>query len=133
MKKTLELNQGNILAHIELGEYKYAAEYHKKVNQERLKYHDSKTRHNYLRLKDVLVKRGVRFVCVQYPVRNVEPLKQIFKEQTGVIFVDNEMIFKKALERASYKKYFTDFCSDDFGHCTAEGNRILATNIVDVI
>ena len=72
-------------------------------------------------------------VCVQYPMRDVEPLRKIFEKNEGVLFVDNEGIFKKALKKVSYKEYFIDMFAGDFGHCTQEGNRLLARNIADVI
>ena len=38
----------------------------------------SKTSKNYQRLKDLVLKRGVKLVCVQYPLRNLEDLKRMF-------------------------------------------------------
>ncbi len=70
---------------------------------------------------------------MQYPVRNVEPLKQIFAQDEGVIFVDNESVFKEALKKVSYKEYFKDMFAGDFGHCTDKGNRLLAENIANTI
>jgi hypothetical protein len=72
---------------------------------------------------------------VQYPVRNIEPLKRMFKEETGdsIIFVDNEKIFKDVIRKEGYKEYFTDMFGGDFGHCTPKGNRLLAENIANTI
>jgi hypothetical protein len=91
------------------------------------------TWHNYQELKRILDKRGIKLVCLQYPVRSIEPLKKIFEDEKGVIFVDNERIFKDALKKTSYKEYFTDMFGGDFGHCTRKGNRLLAENIANVI
>ena len=66
-------------------------------------------------------------------MRSIESLKKIFEGQTGVIFVDNERIFKDAVKREGYKEYFKDMFGGDFGHCTPKGNRLLAENIADVI
>lgn len=88
---------------------------------------------NYQEVKRILDKRGIRLVCSQYPLRSVEPLKEIFQGQAGVIFVDNEKVFKDALRKKSYRYYFTDTFGNDFGHCTPEGNRLLAENIADTI
>jgi tetratricopeptide (TPR) repeat protein len=90
-------------------------------------------RNNYRRLKEVLNQRGVKFICMQYPVRSVKPLKDLFKGEDGVIFVDNEKIFKDALKKGNSKDYFTDMFGGDFGHCTRTGNRIIAENVADVI
>jgi hypothetical protein len=51
----------------------------------------------------------------------------------GVIFVDNERVFKEALKKGEYRDYFSDTFAGDFGHCTEKGNRLLAENIANVI
>jgi hypothetical protein len=66
-------------------------------------------------------------------VRSVEPLKKMLGNDAGIIFVDNENLFKEALQKASYKEYFKDMLAGDFGHCTDKGNRILAQNIAGAI
>jgi len=70
---------------------------------------------------------------MQYPVRSVEPLKKIFKDKKSPVFVDNEKIFKEAMARENYDKYFLDKFRKDFGHCTVTGNRLLAENAANVI
>jgi len=115
------------------GKEKLAEECLRKTNKLRLEYYNPITRHNYQRLKEILTKREIKLVCVQYPVRNVEPLKKIFNNKEGIIFVDNEEMFKKALRQASFDEYFSDMFGGDFGHCTAKGNRLLAENIANVI
>jgi ABC-type antimicrobial peptide transport system permease subunit len=67
-------------------------------------------------------------------MRSPEPLKKIFQgNEEGIIFVDNEKIFREALRKTGYKEYFTDLFAGDFGHCTNKGKRLLAENIADVI
>jgi hypothetical protein len=66
-------------------------------------------------------------------MRNVEPLKKIFEQDESIIFVDNESVFKEALQKASYNEYFVDMFAGDFGHCTKKGNRLLAENIANTI
>ncbi len=139
-KKSIELNPKNdrtygaiSVLYAEIGKPELAKEYTEKANRLRLGYYPLLTVNNYRKLKQILDKRGIRLVCVQYPMRNVEPLKKIFENDEGVIFVDNESVFKEALKKASYKEYFRDICNGDFGHCTDKGNWLLATNIADVI
>jgi hypothetical protein len=91
------------------------------------------TAKNYLDLKDILDKRRTKLVCVQYPFRNIELLKRIFNKEGGVIFVDNQAIFKKALQVSSRSEYFIDFYAGDFGHCASKGNRLIAENIANVL
>ena len=67
-------------------------------------------------------------------MRNIKPLKNIFQGKAdGIIFVDNEKIFKEALNVSSYRDYFVDMFGGDFGHCTEPGNRLLAENIGNTI
>ncbi|MFH1889030.1 MAG: tetratricopeptide repeat protein [Candidatus Omnitrophota bacterium] len=107
--------------------------YYDKVKQLRFENYNPVTRNNYLRFIEILDRRKVRFVCMQYPVRSIEPLKVIFQNQAGIIFVDNERIFKEAMAKGSYEEYFRDMIGGDFGHCTEKGNRLLAENIANVI
>jgi len=140
LKEAIEINPRNEKTYAELGrccekqgKYGVAKEYFRRANRLRLEYYNPITRHNYLRLKEILTKRRVKLVCVQYPVRSVEPLKKIFKNREDILFVDNEGVFKEALKRASYGKYFIDAAGGDFGHFTPRGDRLLAENVADVI
>ena len=140
LKKAIELNPesdrlyGAIsFLYEDTGKVELAKEYAWKADRLRLEYCNLSTIDNYRKLKTILDKRKIRLVCAQYPMRNLEPLKKIFKEDTGIIFVDNESIFKEVVEKASYAEYFWDMFGGDFGHCTEKGNRLLAQNIADVI
>jgi hypothetical protein len=67
-------------------------------------------------------------------MRSIESLKKIFQgNDKGIIFVDNEKIFKDAVARNGYRDYFRDIFGGEFGHCTEKGNRLLAENIADAI
>ncbi|MFH1799472.1 MAG: tetratricopeptide repeat protein [Candidatus Omnitrophota bacterium] len=117
----------------QMGKPELAKEYAERANGLRSEECSAVTVNNYRKLKDILDRKGIKLVCVQYPVRNVEPLKRIFEKDKGVIFVDNERVFKDALRKGSYKEYFKDMFAGDFGHCTRKGNMLLAQNIADVI
>jgi hypothetical protein len=121
------------LLYAEKGEYEFMQGYAREASRLRLAYYNPKIRHNYQKTKEILDKKGIRLVCVQYPMRNIEALKQLFAGQEEIIFVDNEQVFKEALKEVSYKEYFTDIIGGDFGHCTPKGNRLLAENIANVI
>jgi tetratricopeptide (TPR) repeat protein len=111
-----------------------AREYEEKAERIRLEYYNPITINSYRELKNILDKRDIRLVCVQYPMRNLEPLRKMFRsDEEGIIFVDNEKIFKDALKKASYKEYFNDMFAGNFGHCTKKGNRLLAENIANMI
>ena len=92
------------------------------------------TAKNYHHLKAMADQRGVKLVCVQYPMRSLEPLRRVCQgRDEGIIFVDNEEVFKQAVVRESLQEYFRDMFAGDFGHCTDKGNALLAGNIADVL
>lgn len=116
------------------GENDCAQEYYRKANAIRVKQFNSVTARNYRRLKMILDKRGIRLVCVQYPMRSIAPLNKVFEgDRQGIIFVDNEKIFREAIKRDGFKAYFIDMFGGDFGHCTDKGNKLLAENIARVV
>jgi len=115
------------------GDHRKAESYFKKANSIRLNFTPVITRLNYRKLKDVIISSNIELVCVQYPLRSVEPLKKKFNSTKGVSFVDNEKVFKDALRYGKYEDYFEDQFAGDFGHCTVKGNELLANNIADLI
>lgn len=117
----------------ELGQYDLRDEYFKKARKLGLDKYSPITVYNYHNLKAAADRRRIKLVCVQYPMRSIEPLKEILLSHNDIIFVDNEKIFRDALRQDNYKKYFLDAFAGDFGHCAYEGNRLLAENIADVI
>jgi len=88
---------------------------------------------NYKKIKEILDKKKIKLVCMQYPMRSIKPLKEIFEGEKNIIFVDNEWVFKRAVRKGCYKDYFRDMWAGDFGHCTDKGNKLLAENIANVI
>jgi tetratricopeptide (TPR) repeat protein len=141
-KKAIELNLKNdcfygslATIYCEIGNNELSEVYAKKAESLRGGYLDPDVINNYHVLKQILDKRKIKLVCVQYPMRNIRPLKKIFKEEMedGIIFVDNEKVFKDAVRKEGYKEYFRDMFGGDFGHCTPKGNRLLAENIANVI
>jgi Tfp pilus assembly protein PilF/lysophospholipase L1-like esterase len=139
-KRAIELNPGEDKAYCglaafykERGNYESAKEYYNKAIMLRLDRYNPITGQNYQKVKEILDKRGIKLVCVEYPVRSIAPLKKLFEGKRGVIFVDNEKIFKDAIIRSSYKEYFIDHFGGDFGHCTYKGHRLLAENIANTI
>jgi tetratricopeptide (TPR) repeat protein len=123
----------SVLYH-EIGKPELAKECAKKAEALRSKHYNLIIVNNYLKLKSILDKRGIKLACVQYPMRSIEPLKKIFQgNEQGIVFVDNEMIFKDVVEKTSYSDYFSDAFGGDFGHCTNKGNKLLAENIANAI
>ncbi len=88
---------------------------------------------NYNILKDTVLARNIQLVCVQYPLRDLNQLKEKLLSHENIIFVDNEESFKQAVKNTNYFEYFSDIFAGNFGHCTAKGNRLLAENIYNAI
>jgi tetratricopeptide (TPR) repeat protein len=117
----------------ETGRPEFARQYYEKSRQSQLKHLNSLTRDNYNKIKEILDKRKVRLMCVQYPMRSIKPLMAIFTGWDGIVFVDNEKVFKEAVRKEGVKEYFWDMFGGDFGHCTSKGNRLLAQNIANAL
>ncbi|MBI5452891.1 tetratricopeptide repeat protein, partial [Candidatus Gottesmanbacteria bacterium] len=141
LNKAIEFNPQNdrtygrlAVVYSNMGEYVLYKEFKKKAEQLRERFYRLITINNYRRCKQILSRRKVRWICVQYPLRGIGPLKKIFEgDEDGVYFVDNEEIFRGVVRREGYSEYFTDMFGGDFGHCTKKGNRLLAENIANVI
>ena len=135
--KTLEPDSIKGYAYASLGAlYADMAGYNNtdKAMRIRERFYNPVTINNYYRFKQIIDRRKIIWVCAQYPMRSIEPLKKMFRgDGKGVIFVDNERIFKDAVAAHGYQNYFKDMFGGEFGHCTTEGNRLLAENIADVI
>jgi tetratricopeptide (TPR) repeat protein len=139
-KKSIEMDPKNVggyrglaLLFEEMGKYDAAGEYLRKADKLESEYNNPLTRYNYQEIKKILDKRGIKLVCVQYPMRSIEPLRRMFETGESITFVDNEKIFKEALKTARRSEYFFDNFGGDFGHCTHKGNMLLAKNIANVI
>ncbi|MBI5240448.1 MAG: hypothetical protein HY926_08235 [Elusimicrobia bacterium] len=91
------------------------------------------TARNFSRLKQVLDRRGVRLVCVQYPRRDVRLMKALLADRRGVVFVDNAALFDAPLRTGRYGEWFIDSCYEDFGHGSRKGNRLLAQSVADAL
>lgn len=91
------------------------------------------TRKNYTRLREIVLGKKIKLLCIQYPLRSVSGLKDMMGAGMGEIYVDNEGIFRNAVREGGYFEYFKDVFAGDFGHCTEKGHRLLAGNIADTV
>lgn len=94
---------------------------------------NSVTQQSYLKLQQYAKRHNIQLIVVQYPLRELRKMQDIFIEPNEILFVDNEAIFKEVLKKQSYHYYFSDNFAGDFGHCTKEGNRLLANNVAQSI
>ncbi len=91
------------------------------------------TTYHYQELHKKLQKRDITHIAMQYPLRDVNEIKNMLQEYDDVIFISNEENFREALEKGKYEDYFYDRFAGDFGHATEKGNRMIAENVAAVI
>jgi len=96
-------------------------------------YSDPTTIKNFNRISNVLYEKSIKLIIMQYPLRTIEPLINVFHSKERMAFIDNKDLFKMALEKNSYEDLFVDRFAGDFGHCTKKGNRMIAENIAERI
>ena len=114
------------------GDVARADEFFRKAGSIRMQYYQPVTKKNFLQLQDILRRRGIRLVCMQYPTRDIEPLKQIFGSRGGdVVFVSNADNFRAALDSHKFGELFIDHFAGDFGHATRLGNSLIVGRLAD--
>jgi len=91
------------------------------------------SRDSYRRLHEILQRSGVEFVAMQYPLRSVRKLKFLLDNAEDPIYVDNERLFREAIEKSSYDELFIDRFAGDFGHCSDRGNRLIVDNLIATV
>lgn len=125
---------GSLASHYRIaGDHAKAQEYYRKAKVVAQRYDNPIIKNNYQVLKDMIMARGKKLVCMQYPMRSVAALKKTLIPHEGVVFIDNEGIFKDAVAQSDFLEYFKDLFGGDFGHCTQKGNTLLAENIAQVL
>lgn len=139
-KKVIEVDPYNQRAYLELaflyretGRPELAEKYRRKEQSLQMTTYNPITYNSYQQLREIADRHGIQLIAVQYPIRSILPLERMLAEHDDIIFVDNEAVFKDALSRSEYDAIFKDKFAGDFGHCTAEGNRLLADNIVTML
>lgn len=91
------------------------------------------TRKNYNMLHKIAKERNIRIVAMQYPLLDVNDLKQYFEDYDGIYLVSNRENFEKALSAAPYDNYFIDKSGYKYGHGTLKGNRLIAESAANAI
>lgn len=102
----------------------------------RLTYDYTEISKKYKKILDLIIKKNIQYIAMQYPVRDIGSLKRII-ETTGyendVIFVSNKDNFRNALMYEKRYEIFSDLFAWDFGHCQNYGNRLIADNLAKEI
>ncbi|MBU4333611.1 MAG: tetratricopeptide repeat protein, partial [Candidatus Omnitrophica bacterium] len=73
----------------EQGNYDEASKYYAKAIRSNSSYYNPATSHNYKILRNMLNRRAIKHIAVQYPMRNVDTLKNMLKPSGSTIFVSN--------------------------------------------
>ncbi|MCA9398873.1 MAG: hypothetical protein KC618_03920, partial [Candidatus Omnitrophica bacterium] len=90
----------------------------------------------YLTVAETLLTSDARAIFMQYPLRNVTDIYPYLSPEydlTKFYFIENKINFEEALKSSDYNNIFTDRFAGNFGHATAEGNRLIAENAAKVI
>jgi tetratricopeptide (TPR) repeat protein len=87
---------------------------------------------NYSLLLDKILSRHIKVIVMQYPMRDIDPLKDYLGQRKGLVFVENKQNFKQALPDGGYWHYFQDNFAYDFGHCTRAGNELIARQLSEL-
>ena len=88
---------------------------------------------NFRLLLDKILSRHIKVIVMQYPMRDIDSLKDYLGQRQGVVFVENKQNFREAVSKGGYWRYFSDNFAYDFGHCTRAGNALIASNLKEVI
>lgn len=90
------------------------------------------TMNNYIELHKICKNKKIKLIAMQYPMRNIKPLKKMV-DFDDIVFISNEENFKQALKTHKIEEIFTDRFAGDFGHCTELGNTLIAENVAETI
>ena len=107
--------------------------FYAKANQLRKDSYNKTVKNNYIKLFEILNRKKIKLAVMQYPVRDITPLKYIFEFNRDILYIENKKVFTDKLEKEGYNKFFRDMFAGDFGHCTAAGNNLIATNAANHI
>ena len=72
-------------------------------------------------------------MAIQYPMRDRESLEALLLPREGLVVVENREPFEEGVLREGYGTYFIDDYGGDFGHCTREGNGLIAEEVAEAI
>lgn len=91
------------------------------------------TRTSYESLRAQLAERGIPLIAVQYPMRDVDELREMYGNPDDLTFVDNGATFETLVDRHGFFGVFKDQFAGDFGHMHKIGKRRLARTVAHAI
>nr|MCR4662750.1 hypothetical protein [Endomicrobiaceae bacterium] len=115
-------------------DYTNATKFFRLSDDLRLNFPNIKTYDLYRSIIKKLTDKNIKVICMQYPTLSIEPLKQqLYNEKyyNKITLLSNEYIFKEKLKHVPFNYLFEDQFGGSFGHCTKEGNLLIAENIAE--
>ena len=73
---------------------------------------------------------NAKVFIMQYPMRQISYISEIYGDSKSLKYIDNEQSFKKAVSSKGFEAIFSDSFAGDFGHMTKAGHDILTDNIL---
>jgi hypothetical protein len=99
------------IENMEKKDYEKAEEYFRIAENLRLEHPNKHTNEIYRLILKKLTDKNIKVICMQYPVRSVELLKNILKNEqyyNKIEFISNENNFKDLLKKKKFNEIFTD-------------------------
>jgi len=121
------------LFYMNTGNEKLAKEYFNRYEMSRNELCKYITRANYNKVVALVKNANAKMICMEYPMRKLEPLISMLDNDKEILFIDNENTFKQAVKKEGYDAIFVDNFAQVFGHCTNRGNELIAENLSDRI
>lgn len=118
---------------IEKKDYEKAEEYFKIAENLRLEHPNKRANEIYRQILKKLTDKNIKVICMQYPLRSVELLKNILKNEQyydKIEFISNENNFKDLLKKKKFNEVFSDQFAGDFGHYREDGGILIAENVI---
>lgn len=88
---------------------------------------------NYKRINKKIADSGASHVVMQYPMLSIQKLKQIFKDEKKIYYVENLRNFEEALSLHAEGEVFIDKFAGEFGHTTELGHKLIAQEIIQTL
>ncbi len=91
------------------------------------------TTFHYNQIQQKIFQSGAIHIAMQYPTLPISSLKELLKNNSNTIFVENRINFENALKSKRFNEIFEDHFAGNWGHATKYGNQIIAINLLPII
>lgn len=91
------------------------------------------TARNYRKVAEILARRGITLIAMQYPTLELAPLQAQLAGHPEAHLVENRINFEAALKEFGYDALFIDHLRESFGHCTEYGDFLIAKNLAEYL